>query len=90
LPFVLYAAGTWSVALRDGHKLKVIENRVLREILGSKGKEVLRDWKRLDNEEIRDLCSTKRYLGEEMKEGEMGGACCTYVGAEKCIDDLGF
>ena len=35
----------------------MIENRVLREILGSKVKEVLRDWKRLDNEEIHDLYS---------------------------------
>lgn len=49
--------GTWSVALRGEHELRVIENRVLREILGSKVKEVLRDWKRLDNEEIHDLYS---------------------------------
>jgi hypothetical protein len=34
LPLVLYAGGTWSVALRDEHELRVIENRVLREILG--------------------------------------------------------
>jgi hypothetical protein len=54
---VLYAGGTWSVALRDEHELRVIQNRVLREILGSKGKEVLRDWKRLDNEELHDLYS---------------------------------
>lgn len=35
----------------------MIESRMLREILGSKGKEVVRDWKRLDNEEIHDLYS---------------------------------
>jgi hypothetical protein len=43
----------------------------------------------MDNEEIHDL-STKRYLGEELKEDEMGRTCCTFVGAEKCIEDLGF
>jgi hypothetical protein len=57
LPVVLYAGGTWSDALRDEHELRVIENRVLREIRGSKVKQVLRDWKRLDNEEIHDLYS---------------------------------
>jgi hypothetical protein len=55
LSVVLYAGGTWSFALKDERELRMIENRVLREILGSKEKEVLRDWKRLDNEEIRDL-----------------------------------
>jgi len=46
-----------SVALRDERELRAIENMKLREILGSKGKEVLRDWKRLDDEEIHDLYS---------------------------------
>ena len=31
----------------------MIENRALRKMLGSEGKEVLRDWKRLDSEESR-------------------------------------
>jgi hypothetical protein len=55
LPVVLYACGTWSVALRDEHELRVIEDRVLREVRGSKGKEVIGDWRRLDNEEVHDL-----------------------------------
>ena len=53
LPVVLYAGETWSVALSVEHELRVIENRALRKMLGSEGKEVLRDWKRLDSEESR-------------------------------------
>jgi hypothetical protein len=35
--------------------LKVFENRVLREILGSKGDDVTGEWRRLHNEELNDL-----------------------------------
>jgi hypothetical protein len=33
LPFVLYGCETWSVTIRAGHRLRVLENRVLRKIL---------------------------------------------------------
>jgi hypothetical protein len=33
LPVVLYGYGTWSLTLREVHRLKVFENRVLRRIL---------------------------------------------------------
>jgi hypothetical protein len=36
LPVVLYGCETWSLALREEHKLRVFENRVLRRIFGSK------------------------------------------------------
>jgi hypothetical protein len=36
LPFVLYGCETWSLALREYHRLRVFENRVLRRILGAK------------------------------------------------------
>jgi hypothetical protein len=37
LPVVLYECGTWSLALREEHRLRVFENRVLRRIFGPKG-----------------------------------------------------
>jgi hypothetical protein len=37
--------------------VRLLENRVLREILGSEGKEVTGDWRRLGSEEIHDLYS---------------------------------
>jgi hypothetical protein len=40
LPVVLYACETWSPTLREEHRLRVFENRVLRRIFGSKRDEV--------------------------------------------------
>jgi hypothetical protein len=39
LPVVLYGCETWSLTLREEHKLRVFENRVLRKIFGPKMKE---------------------------------------------------
>ena len=34
LPVVLYGCETWSLTLREQHRLRVFENRVLRRIFG--------------------------------------------------------
>jgi hypothetical protein len=49
LPVVLYGCETWSLTLR------VFENRVLRRIFGPKRDEVTEEWRKLHNEELRDL-----------------------------------
>jgi hypothetical protein len=36
---VLYGCRTWSLTLSKSHRLKVLENRVLRKISGPEGKE---------------------------------------------------
>jgi hypothetical protein len=38
LPTVLYGCETWSLALKEEHRLRVFENRVLRKIFGPKRK----------------------------------------------------
>jgi hypothetical protein len=58
LPVVLYGCETWSLTLREGHRLRVFENRVLRWIFGPKRDEVTGEWKKLHNEELRDLYSS--------------------------------
>jgi hypothetical protein len=40
LPVVLYGCETWSLTLREQHRLKVFENRVLRRIFGPTRDEV--------------------------------------------------
>jgi hypothetical protein len=35
-PVVLYGSETWSLTLREEHRLRVFENRVLRKIFGLK------------------------------------------------------
>jgi hypothetical protein len=58
LPVVLYGCETWSLTLREGHRLRVFENRVLRRIFGPKGDEVTGQWRQLDNMELRNLYSS--------------------------------
>jgi hypothetical protein len=55
---VLYGCETWSLTLREEHRLRVFENRVLRRIFGPKTDEVTGDWRRLPNKELRDLYSS--------------------------------
>ena len=55
LPVVLYGCETWLLTLRVDRKLKVLENRVFREVFGPKGEDVLGEWRKLPNEEQNDL-----------------------------------
>jgi len=57
LPVVLYGCETWSLTLREERMLRVFENRVLRRVFGSKRDEVTGEWRKLHNEELRDLYS---------------------------------
>jgi hypothetical protein len=51
----LYGCEKWSLTLREDHRLRVFENRVLRIIFGPKREEVAGGWRRLHNEELRNL-----------------------------------
>jgi len=44
--------------LRDEHRLRVFENRVLRRIFGPKREEVTGDWRKMHNEELHNLCAS--------------------------------
>jgi hypothetical protein len=58
LPVVLYGCETWSLTLREEHRLRVFENRVLRRIFGPKRDEVTGVWRKLHNEELNGLYSS--------------------------------
>jgi hypothetical protein len=47
VPVVLYGCGTWSRSLREEHRLRVFENRVLMSIFGLKRDEIIGDGRRL-------------------------------------------
>jgi hypothetical protein len=55
LSVVLYGCETWSLTLREEHRLRVFENRVLRRIFGPKRDEVTGEWRKLHNKELHDL-----------------------------------
>ena len=44
LPLVLYGFETWSLTLREEHRQRAFENRVLRRIFGPKRGEVTGKW----------------------------------------------
>jgi hypothetical protein len=54
---VLYGCETWSVTLREEHKLRVFKNRVLRRIFGPKRDGVMGGWRKRHNEALHNLYS---------------------------------
>jgi hypothetical protein len=57
LSVVLYGCETWSQTVREEHKLRVIENRVLR-IFGPKRDGVTGGWRKLHNEDLHNMYSS--------------------------------
>jgi hypothetical protein len=91
LPVVLYGCETWSLTLREEHRLRVFENRVLRRIFGPNWDEVAGEWRKLHNEELRDLYSSPsimkiiksrrmRWAGHVLRMGEKRNAYRLLVG----------
>jgi hypothetical protein len=48
--------------LREEHRLRVFENRVLRRIFGPKRDEVTGGWRKLHNEELHNLYSSQSII----------------------------
>ena len=44
VPVVLYGCETWPLTLREEHRLRVFENKVLRKIFGTKKDEITGEW----------------------------------------------
>jgi hypothetical protein len=53
--YYVYGCETRSLTVREEHKLRVFENRVLRRIFGPKRDGVTGGWRKLHNEELHDL-----------------------------------
>jgi hypothetical protein len=91
LPVVLYGCETWSLTVREEHKLRVFEKRVLRRILEPKRDGVTGGWRKLHNEELHDLYSSPniiriiksrrmRWVGHVVRMGEKRNAYRLLVG----------
>ena len=88
---VLYGCETWSLTLREEHRLRVFENRVLRRIFGPKREGVTGEWRKLHNEELNSLYSSPnivrviksrrmRWAGHVARMGEGRGVHKILVG----------
>jgi hypothetical protein len=97
---VLYGCETWSLTLREEHRLRVFENRVLRRIFGPKMDEMTGKWRKLYNEELRDLYSSPsiiriiksrrmRWVGHVARMGEKRNAYKLLVGKPEGKRPLG-
>jgi hypothetical protein len=62
LPVVLYGCETLSLTLREEHGMRVFENRVLRRIFGPKKDKVTGGWRKLHNEELHNLYSSRSII----------------------------
>jgi hypothetical protein len=58
LAVVLYGCETWSQTLREEHRLRVFESRVLRGTFGPGRDEVTGEWRKLHNGELHILYSS--------------------------------
>jgi hypothetical protein len=61
--------------------LRVFKNTVLRKIFGPNRDDIIEEWRRLHKEELHDLYSPNTIRVED----EMGRACSTYGGDERCM-----
>jgi hypothetical protein len=57
LPVVHYGWETWFLTLREGHRVRVFENRVLRKIFGPEREED-GSWRKLHNDELHNPYSS--------------------------------
>ncbi|KAJ4449329.1 hypothetical protein ANN_00727 [Periplaneta americana] len=80
LPVVLYGCETWILTLREEHRLRVFENKVLRKIFGAKRDEVTGEWRKLHNAELHALYSSPDIIRNIKSRrlrwiGPMAGLC---------------
>jgi hypothetical protein len=61
LPVVLHVCETWSLTLREEHRLRVFKNRVLRRIFGPMRDAVTGEWRKLHSGELQNLYSSRYY-----------------------------
>jgi hypothetical protein len=62
LPVVLYGCETWSLTLREKHRRRVFEKRVLRRIFGPKRDDVTGEWRKFHSEELHTLYSSPNII----------------------------
>jgi hypothetical protein len=84
LPFVLYGCETWSLTLREEHRLREFENRVLRRVFGPKRDEVTGEWRKLQNEDLHIYTSPQMLL-RQIKSRPMRWAGHLACMGEECV-----
>ena len=89
LSVVVHGCETWSFTLREEHRLGMSQNRVLREVPGSKRENVIRSWGTLYYGELHEVyCS--QILFTRPHQGRLDGRSMWHArGDKKCIQRCG-
>ena len=58
----MYGCRTWSLTLREEHRLRVFENKVLRKIFRAKKDEITGEWRKLHNAGLHALYSSPNII----------------------------
>jgi hypothetical protein len=75
--------------LKEEHRLRVFENRILRRIFGPKRDEMIGEWRKLHNKELHNLYSSPDII-RKVKSRRMrwaGHMAC--MGGEKSVQGFG-
>jgi hypothetical protein len=100
LPVVLYGCRTWSLLLREEHRLRLFESRVLGKIFAPVRDQVKGEWRQPHNAELNDLyflpsivwvikSSRIRWVGHVAHMGESTCECVNVpFGSMKCEEFL--
>jgi hypothetical protein len=89
LPVVLYGCEAWSLTLREEHRLRVSENRVLTRIFGPKRDEVTGKWRKFHNEELHNLYSSPDTIRQVKSRRMRWAGHVARMGGEKSVQGFG-
>jgi hypothetical protein len=76
---VLYQSKTLSITLREKHRLSVFTNSVLRKEFEPNRNEVTREWRKLHNEELYNLCCSPSF-SRMIESKELNGRGLWHIG----------
>jgi hypothetical protein len=89
LPVILYGCATWSLTLREEHRLRVFENRVLRKIFGPKRDDMTGEWRKLHNEELHNLYSSPNIIRQIKSRRMRWARHVSRMGEERKVQGFG-
>jgi hypothetical protein len=73
------------LTLREEHRLRVFENRVLRRVFGPKRDDVTGDWRKLHNEQLHNLYSSPNIIRMIKSRRISWAGHIARMGDEECI-----